>query len=305
MRLTGAYFPDAHLDAGRMAALAAAAHEVIGFDTVMPVFSVTTEAAALGCKMDWGDERSLPTVRSHPFADLHEFSLPEGWADTPPVQTVLEALRLLRRRLGGQAAIIGKVMGPWTLSYHMMGMEEFLVATKKDPARAVRSMECLMEVSLEFARLQVQAGADVICLADHATGGVVSPLAYRDLLLPLHKRIFSRIGAPSVLHCCGNTTDRVKYFAQSGVDCYHLESGVNLVSAAADARGKMSLAGNINNPAVLLNGSPQDVLAACRAALEGGVDILAPECAVPLDTPMENLRAIVQAARDARERQGA
>jgi len=293
MRMVDAWFPQAHADPEGMARLAAAGHTILGYDTVMPVFSVTQEAEALGCEVYWGNVDEMPTVRSHPFANTDDFSLPEGWMQAPSILVVLKALRLLRERLGDRVVIVGKVMGPWTLSYHMMGMEEFLVSTKLDPTRVRRSMEMLKQVSLAFAQAQIQAGADIICLADHASGGIVSPLAYRDFLLPLHQEIFSAIGAPTVLHCCGNTTDRVKYFAASGVDCYHFESQVDLGSAVAEARGKMTLMGNINNPTVLLQGSQEDVQTACRKAIQGGVQILAPECAVPLITPLENLRALV------------
>jgi [methyl-Co(III) methanol-specific corrinoid protein]:coenzyme M methyltransferase len=296
MKMVDAWFPEAHANPGLMARLAAAGHTLLGYDTVMPVFSVAQEAAALGCEVDWGQADQMPTVRSHPFAGRDDFSLPDGWLQSPSIQVVLKALRLLRERLGDRVVIVGKVMGPWTLSYHMMGMEEFLVSTKLDPARARRSMEVLKQVSLAFAQAQVQAGADIICLGDHASGGIVSPLTYRDFLLPLHQELFSAIGAPAVLHCCGNTTDRVKYFSESGTDCYHFESQVNLASAVADARGKMTLIGNINNPTVLLQGSREDVLRACQTAIEGGVQILAPECAVPLITPMENLQALVNSA---------
>jgi MtaA/CmuA family methyltransferase len=297
MRLVDAWFPKAHLDPVVMSRLAAASFEILGYDTVMPVFSVTQEAAALGCKVDWGAPDMMPAVRSHPFSQAQEFSLPDGWLRAPSIQVVLEALRLLRQQYGDQVVIVGKVMGPWTLSYHMLGMEEFLVATKLDPGRVRRSLETLKAVSLTFAREQIQAGADIICLADHASGGIVSPLAYRDFLLPVHQEIFSLIGSPSVLHCCGNTSDRIHFFAQSGVDAYHFESQVNPSHAVAQAGGRMTLIGNINNPQVLLHGSRQQVLQACRATIDAGVQILAPECAVPLATPVENLQALVQAAK--------
>jgi [methyl-Co(III) methanol-specific corrinoid protein]:coenzyme M methyltransferase len=296
MQLVDAWFPEAHADPEGMARLAAAAQTFLGYDTVMPVFSVTQEAAALGCEVDWGKADQMPTVRSHPFAHVDDFSIPQGWLQANSIQVVLKALRLLRERLGDQVVIVGKVMGPWTLSYHMMGMEEFLIATKLDPDRVRRSMEVLKQVSLAFALAQIQAGADIICLADHASGGIISPLAYRDFLLPLHQEIFSAIGAPTVLHCCGNTTDRVKYFAASGVDCYHFESQVDIDSAVAEARGKMTLMGNINNPTVLLQGSLEDVRYACEKAIQAGVQILSPECAVPLTTPLENLQALVASA---------
>ena len=83
MRASNAWFPDAHSDPQLMARLAAAGHEILGYDTIMPVFSVTQEAAALGCLVDWGAPDAMPTVRSHPFATTDDFTLPENWLDAP------------------------------------------------------------------------------------------------------------------------------------------------------------------------------------------------------------------------------
>ncbi|MCC6446613.1 MAG: MtaA/CmuA family methyltransferase [Armatimonadetes bacterium] len=292
-----AAFPETHLDSRAMARLAAAGHELLGLDTVAPVFSVTQEAAALGCAVDWGRRAVMPTVRTHPFAQTEAFHLPAGWLESPPVQAVLEAIRLLRKSIGDRAAIVGKVMGPWTLSYHMMGAEDFLVSTLTHPDRARRSLETLKAVPVAFACEQIRAGADCICLADHATGGMVSPIAYRDMLLPIHKEIVESIGSPVVLHCCGNTADRIRYFAEAGFDCYHFESQVKISAAREASAGKMSLMGNLNNPELLLSTSPEAVFEAACEAVRAGVDILAPECAVPLQTPLDNLKALVRAAR--------
>ncbi len=298
MEAAGVWFPQAHVEPAAMAQLAAAGHEVLGYDTVMPVFSVVQEAAALGCETDWGDPHMMPGVRSHPFAECDDLQVPEGWLDAPSIQVVLEALRLLRARLGERAVIVGKVMGPWSLSYHMMGVETFLVSTLLDPAKARRSLEVLKPVTVAFAKAQMRAGADVICLADHATGGMVSPTMYRDWLLPLHQEIVAEAGCPMVLHCCGNTTDRLAYFAESGVDCYHFESQVRIEDAVRAAAGRMTLMGAVNNPQVLLKGTREDVAAACRRSIEGGVQILAPECAVPLTTSLANLRVLVEVAEE-------
>jgi [methyl-Co(III) methanol-specific corrinoid protein]:coenzyme M methyltransferase len=54
MDASGISFPQAHVDASAMAELALAGQEIIGFDTVMPEYSVHQEAAALGCEVDWG-----------------------------------------------------------------------------------------------------------------------------------------------------------------------------------------------------------------------------------------------------------
>ena len=191
-------------------------------------------------------------------------------------------------------------MGPWSLSYHLMGIEEFLVNTLLDPDKVRRSIDLLKTVTIAFAKAQMQAGADIICLADHATGGLVSPLMYQDMLLPVHQEIVAETGCPMVLHCCGDTTDRLAYFAEAGFDCYHFESQVALETAVAAAAGKMTLMGNLNNPELLLTGSVEQVAEACRSVVRSGVQILSPECAVPLITPLRNLRALVEVADEHR-----
>ncbi len=38
MELSGAFFPDAHLDGVQMACLAAGAHDVLGYEAIMPFY---------------------------------------------------------------------------------------------------------------------------------------------------------------------------------------------------------------------------------------------------------------------------
>jgi len=71
-----------------------------------------------------------------------------------------------------------------------------------------------------------------------------------------------------------------------------------LVSPVVAFKGRMSLIGNVNNAQTLLRGTPDDVYKQARAAIEAGIDIVAPECAVPLRTPIANLKAIVAAAEE-------
>ena len=155
-----------------------------------------------------------------------------------------------------------------------------------------------MGVTIAFANAQVQAGADIVCLADHATGNLIGPNTYKDLLLPIHKEITNQIGGPLILHVCGDCSDRLELFADSGVDAYHFEWTVDSKDAVERVGDKISLVGNINNSETLLQGTPEDVYQQARTAIESGVNIIAPECAIPLTTPMENLKAIVAACAD-------
>ena len=296
MQATGAKFPDAHLDAHRMAKLAAAAYEMLGYDAIMPVFSVVQEAAALGCEIDWGSLDVMPTVRTYPWRDPDDVRLPDAFLDHPAIATVLEAIRLLRRRYGSRVAIVGKVMGPWTLSYHMHGLQEFLIETLLEPAKVRGFLERLKAVPIAFGRAQIEAGADLLCLADHATGDLVRGSMYRDFLQPVHRELVRELGSPVVLHICGHTLDRIGYIADAGFDAFHFDSKVDAMDAVAAADGRMSLVGNVDNPSVLYTGTEEAVRDSTRCAIDAGVHIVGPECAVPLRTPDRNLRAIVSEA---------
>jgi [methyl-Co(III) methanol-specific corrinoid protein]:coenzyme M methyltransferase len=298
MERTGVFFPDAHLDPDKMAALAAAGYEILGFDSIMPEFSVQQEAEALGCVVDWGSPTMMPDAKTHPAKEIDQLEIPENLTEKPSIRVVLRALELLRRTYGDHVALIGKVMGPWTLSYHMAGVQEFLLWTLTDPDKVRRFLDHLKEVTIAFAKAQLQAGADVIVIADHATGDLVSPKTYQDFLLPVHQEINQRIGGPTILHLCGNCSDRLRLFVEAGFDGYHFEWQIDTKMAVQVVNHEMSLIGNIDNKNVLFSGKPEDVYKQARYSIEAGVDILAPECAVPLQTPIANLKAIVEAAKE-------
>ena len=296
MEATGACFPDAHLDGRAMAQLAAGAHTILGYDAILPYASVSAEAAALGCEMDWGDRENMPVSLAPIWADPEQVSIPAGFLERAPIRAILDATRILRAQYGDRVAIVGKVMGPWTLAYHLHGIQDFLSETLTDPERVRRFLDALQEITVLFGRAQIEAGADLLCVADHATGDLISAAMYREFLLPHHQQITQRLGCPSVLHICGNTLDRLDDICHSGFDCFHFDSCVDAKDATERVAGRISLMGNVNNPEVLLHGTPDEVLAQARYAQQAGVRVIGPECAIPLSTPIENLRAITEVA---------
>ncbi len=296
MERTGCEFPEAHLDAEKMAGLAAAGHQVLGYDTIAPVFSVQHEADALGCEVDWGRRDLMPEATVHPCRSADDIRLPVDLLQHPAMVVVLDALRILRERFP-DVALVGKVFGPWTLAYHLFGIEEFLVMTLDDPDEVHRILRALMPLPVFFARAQIQSGADVMTLADHATGDLVSAAIYRDFLWQLHRELARDIPCPVILHICGDTADRIPYISRTGLACFHFESKVPAARARWLAGDRIALMGNINNPQTLLAGTPEDVADEVAVCLRAGIEIIAPECAVPLTTPTRNLQAIERAAR--------
>ena len=90
--------------------------------------------------------------------------------------------------------------------------------------------------------------------------------------------------------------DRMPDIGRTGFDAFHFDSK-NLPGESLDAIGpKVRLVGNVNNPKALFTGDPKAACAETVRALDAGVHVVGPECAVPLRAPTENLKTISRAA---------
>ena len=310
MRLLGIEWPEAHYSAEAVALLAERSYTDLGFDTIAPYFCIIMGAAALGATIDWGsdpwefDKSSgkiitgprMPAVKPPPpWVTPDDIEIPDDFLERRESRAIIDAIKILRAD-HPDAGIVGKVMGPWTLAYHMFGPQEFLINVILDPDYVHQVLDRLRHVSVMFANAQLEAGADVITLADHSTGDLVRAETYRDFLLPVHQKITPLIEGPVILHCCGKTIDRMPYITEAGFEAFHFATENN-PHEAKKAVGDYKLVGNASNFITLLTGRPEDVAVEIEDLLAAGVDIIAPECAVPPQVPDANLRAVVQAAR--------
>ena len=300
MDLVDAPFPDACRDAEMAARLGATSYTELGFDSIMPYFSVIQESSALGCDIQWERKDNWPTVRmaSPIWRGPEDVRIPEGFLEHRDTHCVIKAIEMLRKEFGDDVAIIGKTMGPWTLSYHVFGVENLMLMTIDDPDRVRRGLDKLKEISVLFGEAQIAAGADVLTFPDHATGDLVSGEYYRRFLQEIHTEMAERLKVPLILHICGKTLDRMGHLAQTGMASFHFDSKNDPHEAMRIVDGRIGLVGNVNNPETLYAGEPEQVREEVYRCLEAGVQMIAPECAIPLATKLENLMEIPKAVKD-------
>ena len=300
MDLVGAHFPDANRDAEKMARLAATSYTELGFDTIMPVFSIIQESSALGCKMQWEEKDNWPTVklREPIWSEPQDIKIPNDFLTHPDTKCVLDAIRLLRKEFGDEVCIIGKTMGPWSLAYHTMGVEPFLLMSLDDPDKTRRCLDKLKEATILFGRAQIEAGADALTLPDHATGDLVSGDYYDRYLREMHIAFVEEIPIPLILHICGRTVDRMEYIAQTGMAAFHYDAKNEPSESIEICKDRISLVGNLNNPETLYSKGPEEIRDQVFKNLDAGVQLVGPECAIPLQTSIENLKSIPEAIQD-------
>ena len=302
MNQSGAYFPSAHTNGTEMADLAAVGHDEYGFDSAAPYFSIHLEAAALGADVDWSDRFGTPSVRGILLSNLDQLDIPQDFLSRPLPMQLLRALRILHKRYKGEVPVIGKVVGPWTLAYHLRGVENLLLDTILEPQKTSNAIAALAEISVQFAQAQFEAGADIVVWADHVTSDLVSAQIYREIVFPVHCMATRKLAplGPLILHVCGNVEDRFDLFAQAGFTCFHMDSRNNIPAIVQAAGRRIRLAGCINNPFTLSQGTPGGVQREVEYNMACGISLIAPECAIPTSVPTANLKELVRTAHSHR-----
>jgi [methyl-Co(III) methanol-specific corrinoid protein]:coenzyme M methyltransferase len=288
-------WPEAHVDGEQMARLAEGARTILGFDMVRVPFDQTVEAGLLGLPVELGGELGNCSVRDH--TNSLDGSVPElPDFDQGRAKAVVDAIALLRKGMGEDAAVIGGVVGPYTLAGQMVGLMPLLMDSLRSPEKIRPLLDFAVKAAGEYAKRQIEAGADAICVEDMSAGlDLTSPTVFGNLILEPQQQLIESIQAPVVLHVCGGNTKILDLLFQTGAAALSLEAKTDL---AAAAKGSCSVIGGVPTVEVLLQGEPEDVRRASVESLQAGVHILSPGCGIPVKTSTGNLLEMARAARE-------
>jgi uroporphyrinogen decarboxylase len=223
------------------------------------------------------------------------------------INNIREATRIVNNKIGNKYLVTTTSWGPFTKAANLRGVEALMRDVFKNPAFVKTVVDYSVGLLERFYEPLIEDGTlQVISLADPtASGDLISKNQFVDYALDPLKRFIKDMkkkGAETLLHICGNTSDKLHEIADSKAVCFSLDHKVDLANAKKELKNKICIAGNVNPVAVLNNGTPQDVKKASenciRKAAEGGGYILMPGCDIPPTVPLENLRAFINASRN-------
>ena len=170
--------------------------------------------------------------------------------------------------------------------------------TFKNPAFVEKMVDFCADLLIKLYEPLVNGGVEVLSIADPtASGDLINPKQMeRFAVTPLKKMSdwAKSKNAHTILHICGNTSDRLEQFPRTGCSVIFLDQKVDIAKAKEVLFGKMCFGGNIAPVHVLLNKTAPEVEAACREVIEiAGKDggfVLVPGCDIPPTIPYENLK---------------
>ncbi len=296
----GAPWPEAHTNPELMAKLAIANHEISGLEAVRVPYCLTVLVEAMGCEINMGTKNRQPSVTGHPYPkDLEGAAIPADLLQRGRIPAVLEAIKIIREKVGPDVPIIGGMEGPITVASDLISVKSFMKWSIKKTDLFEQALDIATEAAIVYANAMVEAGADIISVADPvASPDLMSPDSFRQFLQARLQKFSSSVNSVTVLHICGNVNPILSDMANCGFEGLSVEEKIGSPKKAKEVIGdRARFVGNISSPFTLLPGPVDKIKAEAKQALDEGVDVLAPGCGIAPMTPLENIKAMV-AARD-------
>jgi uroporphyrinogen decarboxylase len=225
----------------------------------------------------------IPVPVHHPvrtFADLNRLS-------AAPTGGATDLVRAGAEQFKGRKALVGDVLGPYTVAWFLRGSTELLLDLIDAPDFAHGAMRFATDAAKEKLRGAVEVGMRVVTVNDdvaHAHGPIMSPRQYREFIAPCHREIVEfgqSLGLKMVLHADGNLWALLDDIVGCGFEGLHPlqpDADMDLARVKESVGNRLCLIGNLSVTDLLPSGSPRDVeaavIGAVRDASRGGGYIL-------------------------------
>lgn len=299
---------DVHADSRRMATAATTTHRLSGFASAVVPLDMTVEAEVLGAVVDFESDSPEPRFPRivEPLASSAtelEVRTPDDLLDRGRIPVVREAIAILGRELGEEAAVGAWVPGPFTVATLVVDVGNLLMETRTAPDAVGAILDPLTDILGAVAHGYHDAGADFLTV--HEMGGspgFIGPSAFEDLVLPRLQRLLEGLPAPRVLSVCGHTNASMELLAASGADALSVDQLNDLEQSREVLGPDAVLLGNIDPIATLADGDAETVRQAVAGAIDAGVNAVWPGCDLLPQLPATNLIALVEAAGQASSR---
>ncbi len=220
-----------------------------GHDCLYAFFYAPIEVEAWGAEVIYVPDG--PPNSARPFIDDADTitSLTAPCVEkSPPLAKVLQAIALMKTRVGDECPIIGVVMSPFSLPVMQMGFGPYLDLLYQQPELFARLIQVNEDFCVAWANAQLAAGATAICYFDPVSSPTVIPASqYAATGLAIAQKTISRIKGPVATHfASGRSLPILAEVAESGTAAVGVSCLENLAEIKAACRGKLTVLGNLN-----------------------------------------------------------
>lgn len=218
----------------------------------------------------------------------------------------LKAIRKIRQHFGDSVVVMGSCAAPYSSVGLMWGMQETMIMGMTDIDLLRKACDFFVEYQARYIEAQVEAGAHGIWLGDcNAFSAMLSVDQYRNFAFDPCRRLVKKAhdaGAFIHLHNSEISIPHILAEAELGVDIISIGPAADIAEVRKALDGKCCFSGNLDPIGTLLRGSVAEVEKQARRIVKtcrGTGYVFNSGEMIPRDVPVENMKAMVKAAREA------
>jgi len=309
-QITGTSFPDFARDPDKAAEVYTAGLDFVGGDLVILLLDLSVEAADFGQRVLYPENSTARPDYDHPrireVADYRRLRRVE-FSEATRMQNFVLLCRSMVRRIGFRAVVTGFVFGPLGVLSMMRGAERLFKDCLHYPREVIKACETITGTLIEFVQAQCETGVPAIAIDTlYASRNGLPKKLWEEIEGPFAaeiSRVIKRNGLLVGVHNCGHDLyfdAQIRAMEPEVISFAHLPDDCRTPGELKERYGdRVTLLGYVPTP-LLAQGSPRDVMEACRAQIEilgrDGGYVLAPGCEYPPNIPLTNAFAMVRAA---------
>jgi uroporphyrinogen-III decarboxylase len=228
--------------------------EFFGIDHVNVSTDAYREANAWGVEIDWSSHTPV-SKKPLAIADFDAIEEPELLSNIR-IQNRVNSVKLLSEMIGGNQCIVGWIEAPFAEICCLFDLVNVLKLCRyEDWDKKIKKLiQRIIPIQKEFAKLQIEAGADIIGAGDSAISQI-GPRRYELCCLNATRDLFQYIqkDVPVLYHICGDNStvdkegrDMLKLVSSTNAAILDLDYQVSLRKAKEKLQAKNCIRGNTN-----------------------------------------------------------
>jgi MtaA/CmuA family methyltransferase len=276
--------------------------ETVGYDAVFACADPLYVPEAFGCSLRFpptGPIADPLAIEINSLDDLGRIRIPDPRKDGRfPI--IHETCQGLNAYGDGKLPVLGLFEAAFTTTCRLIEPDFILRMIYKNRPVLESLLDRINDFLIDFGRALIESGANALFIPNPtASSTMISPLMFKDLVLPRVQSLISHLDVPCILHICGDTSPILSSMGETGADVLSLDQCMGLTEARKTVPGAV-LGGNVDPVQSLLMGTREqvekDTLNSLRTAGTSRF-ILMSGCGVPPNTPVENVKSMVETGK--------
>jgi len=219
----------------------------------------------------------------------------------------IKALQIVKKEIGHLVDVGSDIPAPLSAAAMVVGTENLLKGMIRYPDKVHTLLQVVTETNLRVVKAFAELGVDLGMSDPVASTSLLSVKQFREFAMPYEKMCIDKMreltGRGSSIHMCGKSKDIWESLLETGMTSFSIDNAEDLEEAKKLIGDRVCIVGNVKPVDTMKNGTIEEITNEAKECIRKAYDspmgfILSTGCQIPIGTPIENVIAFMDAARN-------